>query len=80
MVALGLVEVAIVPADVDTEICDESIDSGWYDATVDPFPVYDHPADHGPNKLVKYIEVTKGANFQFDLVLNSGLFSTIVIH
>lgn len=75
MVALGLVEVAIVPDEGDFEEYAKLADDhncGWYNATVNPFPVYDHPNGDGHNKVVKYMEVEEGAYYQFDLVVKSG--------
>lgn len=63
MVALGLVEVDVVPVDGGLE---------QYDPTIDPFPVYDHPEGDGPRRVVKYIEVTEGAYYQVNMALNSG--------
>lgn len=63
MVALGLVEVAILPDD----------NRGEYDDTIDPFPVHDRPwGDDGPRTVKQYIEVTEGERFQFYLALNRG--------
>ena len=75
MVALGLVEVGIVPDEGDFEEYRKLTGDhhcGWYKATVNPFRVFPHPDGDSPKRLVKYIEVTEEAYYQFDLVLNNG--------